>query len=197
MPAEKAPAKVSPDGHFIEYEDTRIQIPKPIEEMTTEDWVKFSSAPNSPLRHVVIDNQSFVSLHVKLKDPHYMPIWLRDTSRSSERGTVLDAMQRAIGFGAQLISTLDDIEVAAANYQLGADGHIHKDDVVLAKIPKVAYYTMQYQHTRRSNAAIEYQNVVGKAYEGVDMPPNVRGNQSEPLFATTEHIVDYQERVRF
>src|ERR1700734_550463 len=165
MPAEKKPVQVSIDGNWVEYEGAAIEIPKPVDQMTPEDWTRMASAKNSVLRQIVIDNQSFIGLHVTLKDPLWMPLWLYD-SRSSDRiPRAFDTMQRAINMGAQLISTLDDIMQAPGNYQLGADGHIHKDDVVLAKMPKVAYYAMQAQNIQRSMQAIEYQNVEGKAYE--------------------------------
>ena len=196
MPPEKKPVQVSPDRHFVEYGGTSIEIPKPINEMTPQDWLRMSTNPKSSLRKIHVDNQSFVGLHVVLKDKNYIPIWLYAGSQKSEVPRAFDMMERAINMGAQLISDLDDIE-APSNLRLGADGHIHRDDVILAKIPIVAYYALQVQNISKSKQAIEYKSAEGKAFEGVDMPHYIKGNKEVPLFETTEHQVQYQDRPRF
>jgi len=196
MPPEKTPVQVSPDKHFVEYDGTVIELPKPANEMTQQDWMRMATTERSPLRRLEIDNQSFLGLHVVLRDKGWMPMWLRDTSRS-EVPRAFDTMERAIQMGAQLVSTLEDIQ-APTSFILSADGHIHRDDVVLAKIPCVVYWSLQAQNIRKSKSAIEYKSVEGKAYEGIDMPHALgKGNKQVPLYETTEHSVEYQDRPRF
>ena len=62
MPPEKKPVQITADRHFVEYEGTAIEIPKPIAEMTQADWVRLSSGEKSPLRKIRVDNQSFLGL---------------------------------------------------------------------------------------------------------------------------------------
>lgn len=197
MPADKKPVQVSPDKHFVEYEGTSIEIPKPLKEMTQGDWVRLTSSPRSALNSVVVEHQSFVGLHVTLKDKNYIPMWLYCAGHDADIPRAFDTLERAVNMGAQLISSLDDIEMAGSHLRLSADGHIHKDDVVLAKVPIVAYYALQAQNIRRSQASIEYKSVEGKAYEGIDMPHYIKGNKDIPVYETTEHTVSYQDRPRF
>jgi hypothetical protein len=190
------PVQVTEDKHFVDYEGTKIELPRPLAEMTEEDWIRMSTSPRSSLSQVIVEHQSFLGLHVVLKDKNYIPMWLRDTSRS-DMPRAWDTLERAVSMGAQLISTLDDIELSGSRLELSADGHFHKDDVVLAKVPIVAYYALQAQYIKRSRAAIEYKSVEGKAYEGNDMPHYIRGNKEMPLYEATEHTVSYQDRPRF
>ena len=196
MPPEKKPVQITADRHFVEYEGTAIEIPKPIAEMTQADWVRLSSGEKSPLRKIRVDNQSFLGLHVVLKDKNYVPVWLYAGNRNGEIPRAFDTMERAIAIGATLVSTLDDIDVPN-HFELSADGHIHRDDVVLAKVPIVAYYALQAENIRKSKAAIEYQSVEGKAFENIDMPHFVKGNRQVPVYEATEHSVEYQDRPRF
>jgi hypothetical protein len=190
------PVQVTEDKHFVDYEGTKIELPRPLAEMTEEDWIRMSTSPRSSLSQVIVEHQSFLGLHVVLKDKNYIPMWLRDTSRS-DMPRAWDTLERAVSMGAQLISTRDDIELSGSRLELSADGHFHKDDVVLAKVPIVAYYALQAQYIKRSRAAIEYKSVEGKAYEGNDMPHYIRGNKEMPLYEATEHTVSYQDRPRF
>jgi hypothetical protein len=196
MPPEKKPVQVSPDRHFVEYEGTAVEIPKPIQEMTQADWTRLASGERSPLRKIQVENQSFLGLHVVLKDKNYVPVWLYAGNRNGDIPRAFDTLERAIAIGAQLVSTLDDIDVPN-HFQLSADGHIHRDDVVLAKVPIVAYYALQAENIRKSKAAIEYKASEGKAYENVDGPHYVKGNIELPVFQSTEHSVQYQDRPRF
>ncbi len=196
MPIEKKPVQISPDKHFVEYEGTSIELPKPIEEMTQGDWTRLAANPRSQFRNITVNHQSFVGLHVTLKDKNYIPIWLY-VAKNPEIPRAFDTMERAIQMGAQLVSDLDEIESSGTRFSLSADGHIHRDDVVLAKIPIVAYYALQAQNIRRSQGAIEYQSVESKAYENIDMPHFVKGNREVPVYEATEHTVQYQDRPRF
>lgn len=191
------PVQVSPDKHFVEYESTKIEIPKPIDQMTQADWVKMTTSPRSSLNNVVVEHQSFLGLHVVLKDKNYIPMWLYAAGRGADIPRAFDTLERAVNMGAQLVSTLDDIETSGSRLSLSADGHIHKDDVVLAKVPIVAYYALQAQYIRKSNAAIEYKAVEAKAYEGNDIPTYIQGNKDIPVYESTEHNVSYQDRPRF
>jgi hypothetical protein len=197
MPADKKPVQVDESKHFVDYEGTKIEIPKPINDMTQADWVRLTSSPRSSLHDVVVEHQSFLGLHVTLKDKNYIPMWLYSAGREADIPRAFDTLERAVNMGAQLISTLDDIELAGSNLKLSADGHIHKDDVVLAKVPIVAYYALQAQYIRRSQASIEYKSVVGKAYEGNDMPHYIKGNKDLPLYEAQEHSVSYLDRPTF
>ena len=197
MPPEKKPIQVTADKHFVDYEGTKIEIPKKLEDMTPADWGRLAASPRSSLSQVVVENQSFLGLHVTLKDKNYIPMWLYCAGRDADIPRAFDTLERAVSMGAELISTLDDIEMTGSQLKLSADGHIHKDDVVLAKVPIVAYYALQAQNIRRSQASIEYKNVEGKAYEGIDMPHYIKGNKDIPVYETTEHSVQYQDRPRF
>ncbi|MHB1952822.1 MAG: hypothetical protein ACYCOU_03655 [Sulfobacillus sp.] len=197
MPADKKPVQVTEDKHFVDYEGTKIELPKPISEMTEGDWVRLASFAGSSLNRVEVSNQSFLGLHVTLKDKNYIPMWLYCAGRDADIPRAFDTLERAINMGAELISTLDDIDLAGSSLRLSADGHIHKDDVVLAKVPIVAYYALQAQNIRRSRSSIEYKSVENKAYEGIDMPHYVRGNKDIPVYEATEHSVQYQDRPRF
>jgi len=196
MPPEKKPIQVSADKHFVEYEGTSIEIPKPLEDMTQQDWSRLASGPKSPLRAIHVDNQSFLGLHVVLKDKNYMPVWLYAGGERAGVPRAFDSLERAVNMGAQLVSTLDDI-LTPNHFTLGADGHIHRDDVVLAKVPIVAYYALQAQNINKANGAIEYQAAEGKAYENIDMPHFIKGNREVPVYEATEHSVQYQDRPRF
>jgi hypothetical protein len=197
MPVEKKPVQVSPDKHFVEYEGTSIEIPKPLEQMTEKDWVRLASGSKSPFRKISVDNQSFLGLHVVLKDKNYIPVWLYDGPRRSEVPRAFDTLERAVNMGAELVSTTDDIEIPHG-ISLSADGHIRRDDVVLAKVPIVIYYALQAQNIRKSKTAIEYKSSEERAYEGVDLPRSIgHGNKSVPVYESTEHSVQYQDRPRF
>lgn len=195
MPFEKKPVQVSQDKNFVEFEGTIIELPKPLAAMTQADWIRLTASPKSSLSQVVIEHQSFLGLHVTLKDKNYLPMWLYCANKDADIPRAFDTMERAISMGAQLVSTLDDLETGAGKFQLSADGHIHKDDVILAKVPIVAYYALQAQNIRRSKAAIEYKSVEGKAYEGLDMPHSIQGNKEVPVYEATEHSVQYRDRI--
>jgi hypothetical protein len=194
-----APKPVQVEGSFVEHNGTRIQLPKPLEQMTQDDWTRMSSNPRSELRKVSITNQSFQGLHVVLKDKNYIPIWLYTGGQRKETPRNFDSLERAVQMGAQLVSTVDDLDdVCRDRYSCsGADGHIHRDDVVLAKMPIVQYYALQAESIARSRRAIEYQSVEGKAYEGVDVPKYVKGSKEVPTYEATEHTVKYQDRPTF
>ena len=194
--ADKNPVQVSPDKHFVEYNKTMIQIPKPIEQMSNDDWMRLALGEKSTFNQVEIDHQSFIGLHVVLKDKNYLPVWLYDSRGKNDIPRAFDTLERAIQLGAQLISSIDDIE-APKTLRASADGHFHRDDVILAKIPIVAYYAMQRDNVRRSQSSIEYQAAEGKAFEAVDMPHYIKGNKEAPLYEATEHSVKYQDRPRF
>ncbi len=199
MPPAQKPVQVTPDKHFVDYEGTKIQIPRPLEEMTPADWTRMAAAPKSDLRKVSISNQSFMGLHVVLKDKNYIPIWLYTGGQRHDRTPrSFDTMERAIQMGATLVSSLDELDDSCrSRYGLnGADGHIHRDDVVLAKMPIVQYYALQAESIRRSRANIELQSAESKAYENVDMPHYIKGNKEQPVFEATEHSVQYQDRLR-
>jgi hypothetical protein len=199
MPPAQKPVQVTPDKHFVDYEGTKIQIPRPLEEMTPNDWNRLSANPRSDLRKVSITNQSFQGLHVVLKDKNYIPIWLyTGGQRGNAAPKSMDSMERAVQMGAQLVSTLDDLDDSCqGRFAIGgADGHIHRDDVVLAKMPIVQYYALQADSIRRSRANIELQSAENKAYENVDMPHYIKGNKEHPVFEATEHSVQYQDRLR-
>ncbi len=191
------PVQVSPDKHFVEHDGTMIEIPRPLEEMTQADWVKLALGPKSPLNSVVIDNQSFLGLHVVLKDKNYIPIWLYAGGQRDDIPRAFDTLERAIAMGATLVSSEDEIQTPVGRFQFSADGHIHRDDVVLAKVPVVSYYALQAQNIRKSKSAIEFQSAESKAYEGVDMPKHIKGNRTAPIYEATEHTVQYQDRPRF
>lgn len=195
MPEEKKPVQVSPGKNFAEYEGTSIALPKPIEQMTEQDWVKIALGSKSQLRKISVDNQSLLGLHVVLKDKNYRPVWLYDSRGKDDIPRAFDMLERAINMGAQLC-TIDDIEVPCS-FRASADGHIHRDDVILAKIPHVVYWSLQSQFMQDSRARLEYQSVEGKAYEGNDVPRYIKGNKDVPIFETTEHRVDYQDRPKF
>lgn len=192
----KEPVQVSMDQNFVEHNGTSIQIPKPLAEMTQQDWIRMATGPKSPLQGVTVDNQSFLGLHVVLKDKNYIPIWLYAGGQRDDIPRAFDTLERAVAMGATLVSSLDEIQ-APNHFQLSADGHIHRDDVVLSKMPIVSYYALQAQNIRKSKSAIEYQSAENKAYEGVDMPHFVKGNKAAPLYEATEHSVEYQDRPRF
>lgn len=198
MPVEKKPVQVQDSalGHFVDYEGTKIQIPKPVEQMTPGDWVKLATGKKSPLRDVAIDNRSFLGLHVVLRDKNMIPIWLHASGLSSDIPQAYDQARNAIQAGA-ILCTLDDIE-APNNFKASVDGHIRRDDVILAKIHCVAYWGMKGDEIRRSKASIEYQSAEGKAFEAMgDQPHFIKGNKDVPVFETTEHQVQYQDRPRF
>lgn len=192
----KTAVQVSPDKHFVEYDGTSIELPKPVESMTQDDWIALAGQRRSPLRKVSIENQSFLGLHVVLKDKNYIPVWLYAGSRASETPRAFDTMERAKRMGATLVSSQDEIEIPSDTV-FSADGHVHRDDVILAKVPIVAYYALQAQNLQKSKAAIEYQAVESRAYEGIDMPHFIQGNREEPLYQASEHTVRYQDRLKF
>lgn len=190
--------KVSPDKHFVEHNGTSIEIPKPLESMTPNDWLRMATGKKSPLHAVTVDNQSFLGLHVVLKDKNYIPIWLYAGAQRGDVPRAFDTLERAVNMGCQLVSTLDDIDDRFRNrFSFSADGHIHRDDVVLAKIPIVAYYALQAQNIQKSKAAIEYQSVESKAYENIEGSHFVKGSKELPVYEATEHSVQYQDRPRF
>lgn len=194
---EKKPVQITPDKHFVDYEGTKIELPKPLEQMTQNDWVRMSTSSRSALNDVIVEHQSFLGLHVVLKDKNYIPMWLYCARQENDIPRAFDMLERAVTMGATLVSTADDIEASGSRLQLSADGHFHKDDVVLAKVPIVAYYALQAQYIRKSNAAIEYKSVEAKAYEGNDIPTYLKGNRDIPVYEATEHNVSYQDRPRF
>lgn len=201
MPPAQKNIQVDANKHFADYEGTKIQIPKPLEEMTGEDWGRLAYGSKSPLLKVPVSNQSFHGLRVVLKDKNYIPMWLYTGGQRSESKVprAYDPMERAVSMGATLVSSIDELDEESARYYQGtqsADGHFHRQDVVMAKIPIVAYYAIQAQSIEKSRKAVEYQSTESKAFEGVDMPHYVKGNKEAPLFEATEHSVQYQDRLR-
>jgi hypothetical protein len=190
------PVKVE-NKSFIDFQGTKIELPKPVDQMTPNDWTRLAVAKKSPLGKIQIDGQSFQGLHVVLKDKNYLPIWAYAGTRRVETPRAFDTLERAMQMGAQFAHTDDLDERSAQRFELGADGHIHRDDVVLIKVPVVAYYALAAQNLRKSTQSIEYQSQESKAYEGIDMPHYVKGNKDAPLYETTEHTVQYQDRPRF
>lgn len=182
--------------HFIEQDGVKIELPKPADQMSQGDWVRLASGKNSPLRKVPINSQTFTFLHVSLREKgNYLPIWLY-AGADKGGGRALDGFERAIQMGARA-ATLEDLDEASkAKYSGSEDagGHIRVMDVMLAVCPIVTYYAMQADHIRRSNDSIQYQSQEAKAYEGWDMPHEIKGNKDAPIYQTNEHNVRYSDR---
>jgi hypothetical protein len=198
MPVEKTPIQVQKTelGNFVDYNGTKIQIPKPIEQMTPSDWSNLALGRNSPLKKIVVDNRSFMGLHVVLKDKNMVPIWLHASGLAKDIPMAYDQARNAIQSGA-VLCTKDDIEIPENPY-VSADGHIHRDDVVLAKIHVLQYWGIKSAEVGRANSRIEYQSAEGKAFEAIgDQPRHVAGNRDVPVFETTDHQVQYQDRPKF
>lgn len=198
MPVENKPVQVQETslGNFVDFEGTKIQLPKPLEKMSHQDWIHLATGKKSPLQDLAIDNRSFLGLHVVLKDKNMIPIWLHASGLASDIPQAYDQARNAIQAGA-ILCTLDDIE-SPDTFKASADGHIHRDDVVLAKMHLVAYWGIKGEEIRRSKTSIEYQSAEGKAFEAMgDQPHHVVGSKNVPVFEATEHQVQYQDRPRF
>lgn len=196
MPPTQKPVQVDPNMNFIDYEGTKIQLPKPLEQMTSDDWVRISTSPRSPLHAVKIDNTSFSGLDVALDNKNYIPQWLYAGHRAGT-ADAFDPMERSIQMGS-VLCTIDDLDETSKRRFAGsvsADGHIRRNDVILAKIAIIKYWKIKASDIQKSNDAIEYQSVEGKAFENIDGPHYIKGNKEQPLFQATEHQVKYQDRL--
>lgn len=195
------PKPLTVDGeskHFIEQNGVKIELPKPADQMTSGDWTRIAAGKNSPLRKVPINSQTFTFLHVALKEKgNYIPIWLYAGGKDGgSGGRALDSFERAIQMGARA-ATIEDLDEASQQKYSGsvdAGGHIRVMDVMLSICPIVTYYAMQADHIRRSNDSIQYQSQEAKAYEGWDMPHEIKGNKDAPIYQTNEHSVRYSDR---